>query len=258
MEDRIKATRFWMVWIVASLLVYPLAIVMLALFSIVWNIAWQAVIPTRGGFMFDLFYQRSGVYFLYQFLTFGLAGGIIGLGIGMLQRNVIKRHLHIDLPYWQRSTVVGGIIAAPVLLLATTALSDYFNANYWVIYQTGQRGLFQFMESVLPMTVYVTLMSCIQTIILRRYVKQAWLWVLANTVAGVMFSMVARTAFDPGFFQWFLAAIAQGAVTGFAMLWLFLRMNKPENQALEPAFQYVPIDLEHDEPRDPSVWDDAI
>jgi hypothetical protein len=258
MHTRIKASRFWLVWIAASLAVYPMAIILLALFSIVWNVAWQAVLPNRSGFMFDVFNQRSSAYFLYQFLTLGAAGGLIGFGVGMLQGDVVKRHLHIDLSYWRRATVVGGIIAAPILLLASTALSDYFNANYWMIYQSGQRDLFQLLEAVLPMTLYVSVMSILQTIILRRYVKQAWLWVLANSVAGLMFSMLARTAFDPGFFQWLLAALAQGAVTGFAMLWLFLRLNKPEAQPLEPAFQYVPIDIDNEEPRDPSVWDDAI
>lgn len=257
MTHRIKSTRFWFSWIVASVLVYPLAIALFFLFSIAWTPVAEILLPDAQ-FYDPITYYSSSLFTVYQMLYLGFVGAIIGWSVGVLQKAVVRRHFRIELSYWRRVSTIGGLIAAPVMLFTVNSVSSHLSENYTVIYQAGDMSFYQGLINILPMTVYVSVMSFVQLIILRKFVKHAWLWIGANAVAGFMFSMVVVGVYNPGFGDWLLAAIAQGAVTGFAMLWLLHRLNRQtqEGNKQEFAYQYVPI--EDEEPRDPSVWDDAF
>ena len=255
MASRIKTTRFWLAWIFASILVYPLVLLFIIAFSLVWGPVTEALFPDSLYYGFD---SASAFETAYILVMGSIVGGIVGFAIGLLQRSVIKRYFHMEVKNWRRTTLIGGMIAAPVMVGAIDVMSNYVGQHYWQLMESGQYHVFNTILSVMPMVVYVFVLSAVQVIILRRYVQHAWLWIMANTVAGFMFSMVVNQAFDPGISNWLLAAIAQGAVTGFAMLWLLHRLNKETEADNEPefAFQHVPID--NDDPSDPSIWDDAI
>ena len=255
MTSHIRTTRFWLAWIVASLLVYPLVIIFLIAFSMVLSPLLTLVSPET------YFYSGASngmMETLYLLVLSSGVGGIVGFSVGLLQKSAIKRYFHFDLHNWRRASLIGGMIAAPVMVLSIYGLNSVISDNYWVLYDSGLYSPLSFMISVLPMIMYVTVMSAIQIVILRRYVSHAWLWILANTVAGLMFSMLVTSAYDPDLGNWLLAAIAQGAVTGFAMLWLLHHLNRQIeiDEQQEFAYQHVPIDI--DEPSDPSIWDDAI
>ncbi len=238
--SQIKTTNFWLAWIFASLLVYPITAIFVFAFSMIWFTAAQALFPAvnQAGFLSD-------VYTLATIIAFG---GVIALAVGMLQANVLKRYFHFTPQNWQRATVIGGLVAAPVTGFIMFGLNDYMSVNYWELVESGQFEILSLLLNVLPMMMYVTVMSVVQAIVLREYVSSAWLWIVANAVAGLMFSMLAMVTFDPGFGDWLLAAIAQGAITGFAMLWLLHRLTKEEEEADEPefAYQHVPIDIDDD------------
>lgn len=248
MKSNIKTTRFWLAWIGASLLVYPLVIAFLIAFIMVLSPIADIFVDSYDGYSVAL-----EMLYLMGFST--IVGGMIGFAIGMLQKSVIKRYFNIDMKHWQRTTVVGGMVAAPAMVFTLDALTQYTSQNYWQLLATGQYYTLTELTNILPMILYVAILSTIQIVILRKYVQNAWLWILANTVAGLMFSMLVNSAFDPGFGNWLLAAIAQGAVTGFAMLWLLHRLNQPIEEEPELAYQHVPIEI--DDPSDPSVWDDT-
>gem|GEM_PF-2018889 len=255
MTSHIRTTRFWLAWIFASLLVYPLVIISLIALSMVLSPILTMVSPET--------YYYSGasnatLETIYLLLFSSGVGGIVGFSVGLLQKSVIKRYFYFELHNWRRATVIGGMIAAPVMALSIHGVNTVISDHYWELYQSGLYNPLNSMISMLPMVMYVMVMSAIQIVILRRYVKHAWLWILANTVAGMMFSMLVSSSIDPDLGNWLLAAIAQGAVTGFAMLWLLHHFNRQIeiDEQQEFAYQHVPIDM--DDPSEPSVWDDAI
>ena len=243
MTSHIKTTRFWLLWIVASLLVYPMVAVFTIAFGMLWFPAMETMFPSPDG------YSASAQTYseVYTFLTVVGFGGIVALAVGLLQASVMKRYFHFTPQYWKRATVIGGLIGAPVTAFAIFTLGNYTSANYSQLVALEQFEILQKLISILPMVMYVTIMSIMQAIVLRRYIRNAWLWILANAVAGFMFSMVATMTFNPGFGDWLLAAVAQGAVTGFAMLWLLHRLSEEangDNNDGDFAYQHVPIDMD--------------
>lgn len=252
MTSHIKTTRFWLAWIFASLLVYPMVIACFVALSMILSPIFTAISPTYYGV------SNIALDTMYLIVMSSGIGGIVGFCIGLLQQSVIKRYFHITFHRWQRATIIGGMIAAPVMTIAMQSVNSVISNSYWELYETGLAHPLTTLTAIMPMVMYVTVMSAIQVVILRRYVSHAWLWIMANGIAGFMFSMLVSTSFEFGIGNWILAAIAQGAVTGFAMLWLLHYFtNEVEiDEKQEFAYQHVPI--ENDEPSEPSVWDDAI
>jgi len=243
MTSQIKTTRFWLAWSFASLLVYPLVAVFLLAFSMFWFPTMEAIFPSLDGI------SSAGptTDMIFTMLTLTAGGGIVAFTVGVLQVNTIKRYFHFRLPNWIRATVAGGLIGAPVTAFVVISLSNHMSGNYWQLVESGQFYLWDTLLNILPMTLYVTIMSAVQLIVLRQYVRSAWLWILANAIAGLMFSMVAMVTFRPGMIDWLLAAIAQGAITGFAMLWLLHRLTNDSDDDNDGdgrrfAYQRVPID----------------
>lgn len=256
MNSQVKTTRFWFAWTFASLLVYPLAGVLV--FALFMSLSFVVQVTT-GGNPSLLVDGDESISLAYGIAIVSVLGGIVGLSVGMLQKWVVNRYFRIELHHWQRASAVGGLIAAPIMALALSGMSSYMSENYWQILENGQYAFFDTVSDILPMVIYVTVLSTVQLFILRQYVRNAWFWIMSNTVAGLMFSMLVAHAFDPEFHNWLLAAIAQGAVTGFAMLWLLHRLGQETEIKQEPefAYQHVPIDTD-DAADPPSVWDDAI
>lgn len=254
MTTTTNTTRFWLAWTFASLLVYPLVIIFFLAFSMVWFPMMEAIVPNVTTYDYS---YNSSAHDIYMLVTLSIAGGLVGMAVAILQASVLKRYFHFVPKYWKRATVVGGFIAAPVMAFAVIGLTDYMTANYFALAESGQFSVFNTLTNVMPMVLYVTVMSTVQAFILRKYVRSAWLWIGANAVAGLMFSMLVSVAFNPSFGDWLLAAVAQGAITGFAMLWLLHNLSKEAEAEKEPefAYQHVPIDTDDSEP---SVWDDAI
>lgn len=255
MKSYIKTTRFWLAWIFASLLVYPLALALLFAFSLVLTTAVQTF--ANGNSLVDSSTAMTEMFYLL--VVSSVVGGIVGFAVGLLQKYVIQRYFNIEFTHWKRASVIGGMIAAPVMAVAMHSLTNYMSVHYWQLLESGQFAFYDTLTTIMPMVLYVTILATVQIVILRQYVMSAWLWIMANTVAGLTFSMLLANAFEPGLGNWLLAAIAQGAVTGFAMLWLLHRLIKDAEpvEEREFAYQHVPIDSD-DSPVDPSIWDDAI
>lgn len=254
MKSYIQTTRFWLAWIFASLLVYPLVLALLFGFSLVITTTVQLI--TNDSSIID---SSTAIMDMIYLLILSISvGGIVGFAVGLLQKVVIRRYFQIEFHNWQRTSVVGGMIAASIMAVAMNSLTSYMSANYWQLIDSGQFAFLNTLTTILPMVLYVTILAAVQVVILRQYVMSAWLWILANTVAGLTFSMLLANAFEPGIGNWLLAAIAQGAVTGFAMLWLLHRLNREIESQDEPDYAYQHVPIETDDPTDPSIWDDAI
>ena len=70
--------------------------------------------------------------------------------------------------------------------------------------------------------------------LLRRHVRNAWLWIAASVVSAMTFSTVLGSGDTSSLNALLLGASAQGAVTGLTLLWLSGMMG------------YLPPQKQHD------------
>lgn len=229
----IKSRATLLAWIMCSIAVWPLAIMIGLITSIPFivfgNLITQ-IMPTN-----DLWFWA-----LVPLLWLSL---VIGLSIGYLQRLLLRRWFYWVAPQWRILTIIGsalGILLVAIgrfiYLESLTVGQDFSDDMGWLRY-------------AMP-----TLLGCVslaQIWSLRRAVKQAGLWVLANAVGGAVFGSLFAMGLSTeqswlGIILGGTAALALGLTTGVVMLFLFKQQLRP----LEPD---TPTE---DQPA--SVWDKAI
>lgn len=237
---RINAFSMMAWWIACSLFIWPLAAVTLSVMLLPLGMIFSAFYPSP---------YDAVAYQLYDTARLFLLAPIVGAGVGfsmaLLQRWLLRSKLYWAADNWRKWSIVGGIVAACVLLAA----------NYFVILLPSQFIYQNF--AVLAMPVFITIVSVFQYLSLRHAVKDAWLWILGNLVAGMVFSGLLlnnqTSAYDDAelynLFMIILAPTVLGTITGFVMLFLFekkLLPMQPENGQPEEA----------NHPK--SIWDEAI
>lgn len=157
---------------------------------------------------------------LAQLAAFGV---LIGFSVGWLQRQVMRARLLWPAPRWVMVSALGGAVGT-VLALETVPLIMQRQ-----LYDTTELGrLLMFM---LPIAVP---MAVGQWWVLRRVVRDAWLWIAANVLGAVGWAMMgsAISVGTPGrdLLLALTMPLAQAAITGMAIIWLFerqLRSGKP-------------------------------
>ena len=203
-------------WLVASVLVWPLALIL----GVVSGVVGFSV----SGTLNPLF---------NTILTIGLAGGTVGIAIGLLQRNIIDSQFDWEAPRWLLVSMLGGLLGGLILLVLGPSLSSmsdpFYNLNF-------------FFDVPLLMPLYMLPVSAAQWWALRYRVEGAWLWVLANGVGGLVWSLIVTdtNALSDTITYGLLATLAQGAITGGALLWLFQTARR--EAAPSPVAYYEHVD----------------
>jgi hypothetical protein len=232
----IRPFRFLMWWIACSLFVYPLTIMALGVVLLPLGLIGQAIIPYE-------VYSSDAFDFLIVFFGIAVIGGIIGASVALLQRWLLRTKLFWAADSWRKWSIAGGIIGAyafALMTFITEQVLPYYVSEDWMM--------------ALAMPVFVLCLSALQWMALRHAVKQAWLWVLGNAIAGVVFSgLLFRNipTYDDGLMTiaiFFLAMIVQGVITGYVLLFLFEKKLLPMTPEGHEEIT--------DSPK--SVWDDAI
>ncbi len=227
----IKAIPFLLWWSASAFFVWPLSVVALA----------AILVPT--GMFFNILrpvpYTNDAVDTLFMFAMLLFGGVIIAAVVGKLQRWLLRTRLYWAADGWQFWTVLGGFMGALILgglrLLMEITVGIYF-ADQWSV--------------SLAMAVFMLVVSAAQWQALRHAVRDSWLWVLGNVVAGMVFGGLASQSnnYDIGPLYFMGAVLAQGIITGFVILYLFEKKLLPMQ----------PEDADTNNERSKSVWDEAI
>ncbi|XWX04100.1 hypothetical protein VZO05_00830 [Aggregatilineales bacterium SYSU G02658] len=159
---------------------------------------------------------------------------VIGWSVGFLQKLVIEQRLGWGAEGWVFGSVVGAILGL-LGLIAFVMLFPRFTA------QNGPAYL---------MPLFITPVAMCQWRVLRRAVNQAHLWVLANIAAGLSYALIPVVFASEPLLIVLLAPLAQSALTGMMLIWLFERYRIHNRPAVAP----VVARAKHA----PSVWDEAI
>jgi hypothetical protein len=244
----IRPNRFLLWWLVGSVLVYPLAVIVgaVALFVI------GAVVSVVSSLLRVPMYRLESTVplfsFLYGAILVSALGAAIGFSLGHIQRHLLRRYLYWTADYWRILSTIGGIVGALLVVGAAFLLPPVRNSNQTVL--------------LLLMVPFILVVSLFQWRTLRHATRYAGVWVLANVIAGIVWSgVIIMNQPDPysrtyGLSMLLLGALAvaaQGMITGMMMLWLFERYAYP---VVDADGNGIPDAVDKD--RKPSVWDNAI
>lgn len=159
---------------------------------------------------------------------------VIGWSVGFVQKLVIEQRLGWSAEGWVRWSVTGAILGM-LVLIAFITLFPLFTV------QSGPSYL---------MPLFITPVAVCQWQVLRRAVTQAHLWVLANIAAGLSYALIPSVFASEPLLIVLLAPLAQSALTGMMLIWLFERYRIHNRPAVAPVVARAK--------RSPSVWDEAI
>jgi len=141
-----------------------------------------------------------------EFVMLVLFGLILGVGLSLMQKGLIRFTFHVPLRWWLRATVGGWILGWIAFYYYFEWLERYLNFD-------GNLSLM-----LLPLFVIPALM---QWLVLRRNARDGWLWIVAGAVSAMAFGALYGDLNRNEMLQFALGAAAQGAVTGLSLLWLF-------------------------------------
>jgi len=228
-------TKFWTRWLSGSLLVWPLSLVIGGVLFVPIAFTLGSLIPALDGFGSNMSTREA----LFGGVVILIIGTAIGFSVGYVQRNIFRSVLYWTADGWTTASTIGGfagaVVSGAVMYVADSPPNDTL--------------------SVVLMPVYIGCVGTAQWVTLRVATRSAWLWVLANIVGGLVFSglmfrntgMFFLTDGIGPLIMWAASAAAQGAITGYVILYLFERM----------AYPYDSTEMQTDQQGN-SVWDNAI
>lgn len=129
---------------------------------------------------------------------------LMGLGMGVpisiVQYLLIKKLLYTDLKFWIPMSTSGWLASGIVLYLTSTQVP---------------------MELSYQILLFFLIPAFAQTIILKRYIQNPWLWLLANAVGGIVLALPITTSRSLEAAVLTSGGILQTLVTGGIIFWLF-------------------------------------
>lgn len=228
----IRPLPFLLWWVACAVMVWPLAVVALAVVIMPLGILFNILRPIPYNSSFP-----DGVMVVGFVL---LAGLVIAGVVGNLQRWLLRVRLYWAADRWRMWTMTGGLVGAAVV-----------GAGRWLLDRTVSYSVAEDLSLLLAMPVFILFVSLGQWIALRNAVRDAWMWVLANVVAGIVFGGLLTNNQSGGVVILGAAVLTQGIITGFVMLHLFEKKLLPMQPEAEEG-------KTGDEAAAKSVWDEAI
>lgn len=229
------STLAW--WIAGSIFVFPVVVV-----AVGATMAFLSMISLMASS-----FVPYALWDLASIAIFPIVGGIIALCMAVIQRWVLRSKLYWAADNWVRWSMIGGAVGAIIVGFFIWTYDSYFYRN------------FNEVAYLFAMPIFITTIALFQMITLRDAVKQSWLWVMSNLVAGLVFAgVVSRGTRLAGYgydgdlsilFAAIFSVFALGMITGFTIIFLFEK-------------KLLPMQVDNDDDlasdRTPSVWDNVI
>lgn len=216
MQNLMSNMRFMLLWSLGSIVsLFSSAIVTFLLLTIAGFVA----IAIWGEEITELSADSSLIFLAILFSSIGL---VIGLIFGAIQKAILRMRTREPWRGWLIASAIGGVIAVDILAV----LLFIQGAGYvmWMVMPPSET-LFWFGFQIA--VIFFACLALSQVFVLSHYVRGAWVWVLANIVAGVvLFSLLIFGALSMAvsplitIILIFLVAASPGIVTGFSLVWL--------------------------------------
>lgn len=138
---------------------------------------------------------------------------LMGLGMGIpvavVQYLVIRKLIHVDLRYWLPMSAIGWLMSGIVLHLTSTEFP---------------------IEISLQILIFFLIPATLQSVILRQHIQNAWLWMLANAVGGIVLAFPITTTRSIEAIVLTAGGILQTIVTGIIIFWLFRQFDTMDSK----------------------------
>jgi hypothetical protein len=219
MQTFLTGTRFILLWILGTVFALMAAALVAALLGFVAALGSALLWGRSGG---D---PNSMTLLVLTVLVLGLLGGSFGFIFGAIQKSLLRQMTGDPWRGWILASGVGGIIGIPLtFFLLSSEIELLLTLPPLEIVQAVGLQVF---------TIPFVCLGLAQWPLLAQEVRNAWLWALANLVAGlVMYGLIVGGLFASvatfliGLGLLLLLAAAPGVVTGFTMLSLLLFQRK--------------------------------
>lgn len=162
-------------------------------------------------------------------------GFLIGHATGDTQQRLLHEELDWQPTAWQRESMIGGALGGALL---------------WVIFFMVGRDPQLRLALLLLMPAYALCLSGWQWRAMRRTARDAWLWILGNVAAGMVFSgLLLQNSPQDGhlllsLLLWAGAVIAQSLITGLIILWLYDRPIHSDGWPEDSEREYARVTVE--------------
>lgn len=236
-QYQIHPISFYLWWIFCAFLVWPFSVLAIVILIMPIGFIVGTLLPSGA-------LNIVGDWLLLPLLVL-VCGLMIANVLGNLQRWLLRTKLYWAADGWRWLTNIGGVAGTAILgaiYLLIEITQGYYAAERWLF--------------PLAMPIFMLFVSTTQWFALRNAVRDAWLWVLGNVVAAVVFSGMALN--HRGYVPFFLAlgaVFAQAVITGFVLHYLFEKKLLP----MQVADDLVnPAEKTTQDNAPTSVWDEAI
>lgn len=144
-------------------------------------------------------------------------GIIMTVCIPITQKWLIRRKLGIDLNHWLWVSGLGWIFGMVSIITLPEILDEFVGGDPIWMYVLGA----------------FTIPAFAQWFVLRRELRNAWVWILAGAVSAFAFSAILELDAPANDFTifWIFGAAVQGAVTGLSLLLLFFQRDAGRKKA---------------------------
>ncbi|GAB5492310.1 MAG: hypothetical protein Phog2KO_25250 [Phototrophicaceae bacterium] len=147
-------------------------------------------------------------------LRYSLLGLLFGIILVLIQTWLIRRRYGFVPKFWRATTIIGAIIAGSMI---AGSVMPFFNYYGMFMSEEVREGIF----------VWFTAISILQSVILFRVNRQAWLLALVGIIAGaVAFGIVSTNFYDAEIWGILLGTVIQAI--GSAVIILRLMSNPRE------------------------------
>ena len=145
-----------------------------------------------------------------------IMGALPGFLFSIPQKWLMKRGFGLDVNGWRRASIVAYLIGYAAMYIGIRSFSMDFI------------GIFPLALIALR---YLPLIL-VQSLLLNRHIKRAWLWGLASIVSLIIFPQLAMAS-TIGFTlsQTILLAPVQATLTGLTLLWIYGMAQADKSQA---------------------------
>ena len=247
MNTEIRSVRFMLAWFVAGITAVPTALAL----SVAAILSLQTVIEELQAA------SRLDYWGDYGLIGMAVCLLILGFCIGTLQKGVVRRHLALEIRRLGLYSAFGSLLAGFVVILFADSFGSIGCCSKYDLLSTIRFGL--------AIATYLGILSLIQTLALRSYLRRKRLWVLAHLGAVALASAIVlagRLAFPNPYDDFiphlFLVVPIATLVTGLVMRYLVLQQRRTDKDKRGDGPAQPAPATDGTPPTRSSVWDDAV
>lgn len=168
-------------------------------FLLIWIVAHLAVLLTVWWIL-----NSMGRFNPLEAINAIMMGLGMGVPIAIVQYQLIRRLMMVDLRFWISISALGWLMSGIALFVTSTEVP---------------------VEISIQILMFFLIPTVLQFLILRRYIQNAWLWILANAIGSIVLALPITSSRSLEVMVLTAGGILQTVTTGIVLYWLFRQVD---------------------------------